>query len=115
MRDADPNDHYRSESVMLIWKLVPLDLDDPSWQGSSHRGPVVVRAPDEERARGEAQRIFGVPTRFPPGAAYSRAVWKRRELVNAEIVSSGRFDPAGPVAVLEPSFETDLARWPKPD
>jgi hypothetical protein len=98
---------------MLIWKLVPVDLDDPCWQGSSHRGPVIVRAPDEDRARTAAQSIFGVTTRFPPGAANARAVWKRRELVNAEIVASERFDPVGPVAVLEPSFETDLARQPK--
>lgn len=100
---------------MLIWKLVPVNLDDPSWQGSSHRGPVVVRAPDEERARNEAQKTFGVPTRFPPGAAYARAIWKRRELVTAEIIPPGRFGTDGTVGVLEPSFETDLARQPKPD
>jgi hypothetical protein len=97
---------------MFIWKLVPNDLDDPSWQGSSHRGPVVVRAPDEERAREEAQKAFGVPTRFPPGSAYALAVWKRRELVAAEVVPPGRFDPEGPIALLEPSFDTDLTPRP---
>ena len=100
---------------MLIFRLAPHDLSDPSWQGSSHRGPVIVRAPDEERARDEAQRIFGAPTRFPPGASFARAVWKRPELVAAEIVPPGRFDAEGPVAVLEPSFDTDLSRRPKPE
>lgn len=99
---------------MIIWKLVPNDLDDPRWQGSSHRGPVFVRAPDEGRAREQAQKTFGVPTRFPPGAAGPLAVWKRQELVDAQVVNSGRFDPRGPVAVLDPSFDTDLSGLPKP-
>ena len=39
---------------MPLWKLQPLDLSDPNWEASSHRGVVVVRAPDEETARDEA-------------------------------------------------------------
>jgi hypothetical protein len=45
---------------MTIWQLSPVDLSDPNWQASSHRGPAIVRAPDEKTARDVAQSAFGV-------------------------------------------------------
>jgi len=72
------------ESAMSLWKLQPLDLSDPNWEASSHRGPVIVRAPDEQAARDEAQRAFGVKTRFSPGAAVRTPPWQRASLVAAE-------------------------------
>jgi hypothetical protein len=99
---------------VFIWRLTPTAPDDPSWQASSHRGAVVVRAPDEERAREEAQKAFGVQTRFPPGTAFSLAPWTRSALVRAEILEQSRHDPDGPIAVLEPSFDTDLGAQPPP-
>ena len=62
---------------MPLWKLQPLDLSDPNWEASSHRGLVIVRAPDEDSARDEARRAFGVKTRFSPGAGVTAPPWKR--------------------------------------
>ena len=93
---------------MHIWRLKPVDLGDPSWQASSHRGIAIVRAPDEQSAREAAQQAFGVSTRFPPGAGVSGPPWLRANLVEATIIKPERFDPNGPVGVLEPSFDTDL-------
>lgn len=70
--------------------------------------PVVVRAPDEESAREEAQKCFGLATRFPPGQGIAAAPWKRPNLVHSEIIEDRRYETDGPVEVLEPSFETDL-------
>jgi hypothetical protein len=98
----------------FIWKLTPVSTDDPMWQASSHRGPVIVRAPDEESARAAAQKRFGVPTRFPPGTGIVGAPWKRPNLVITEIVEQSRHDRNGPLDVLEPSFETDLETQPPP-
>jgi hypothetical protein len=47
--------------------LTPLDLLDPSWGVSSHRGVAIVRARDEEDARATAAKAFDVKTRFSPG------------------------------------------------
>jgi hypothetical protein len=99
---------------MLIWKLTPVSTDDPMWQASSHRGPLIVRAPDEESARAVAQKRFGVPTRFAPGTGLGAAPWKRPHLVVTEIVEQSRHDRKGPLEVLEPSFETDLKAQPPP-
>jgi osmotically-inducible protein OsmY len=97
---------------MPIWQLSPVDLSDPSWEASSHRGTAIVRAPDEKTAREVAQSAFGVATRFkhrprliPP--------WTRAKLVHASHIEDQRFGPDGPSAVLVPSFETDLAAHPK--
>jgi hypothetical protein len=99
---------------MFIWRLTPISTDDPMWQASSHRGPVIVRAPDEVSARAVAQRRFGVPTRFPPGTGVAGAPWKRANLVATELVERSNHDTAGPAEVLEPSFDTDLRAQPPP-
>jgi hypothetical protein len=89
---------------MPIWKLIPLDLTDPDWEASSHRGLAIVRATDEEAARDAAQDAFGVKTGFKPGAGIKAPPWKRANLVRAERTKDPRYDPAGPTEVLVPSF-----------
>ena len=89
---------------MPLWKLQPLDLSDPNWEASSHRGVVIVRAPDEETARDEAERAFGVKTRFAPGEGLKAPPWKRDSLVSAERVRDQRYEEEGPAEVLEPAF-----------
>jgi hypothetical protein len=90
---------------MPIWKLTPIDLDDPNWESSSHRGLVVVRAPNEGSAREVAEKAFGVPTRFPPGKGMRVPPWMRSELVRAEIIDSPIYPAEGPTEVLEPFFK----------
>jgi hypothetical protein len=99
---------------MLIWKLTPVSTDDPLWLASSHRAPVIVRASDEVSARAAAQAQFGVAARFPAGTRIVGAPWKRPSLVHAEILEESRHTIEGPLAVLHPSFETDLAARPPP-
>jgi hypothetical protein len=90
---------------MPLWKLQPLDLSDPSWEASSHRGVVIVRAPDEAAARAEAQRAFGVKTRFSPGAGVKAPPWQRAALASAERIRDARYEEEGATEVLEPAFE----------
>ena len=94
--------------LMQIWRLTPRDVDDPSWQASSHRGVVWVRAPDERAAREEAQKAFGLKTRFPPETVARGLPWLEADMVRAEIKTNVRHDAEGAVGVLEPSFATDL-------
>jgi len=89
---------------MALWKLTPIDLLDPNWEASSHRGVVIVRAPDEAAARSAAARAFDIATRFPPGAPVRVPPWTRDILVKAETVEDDRYDARGPTQVLEPSF-----------
>jgi osmotically-inducible protein OsmY len=97
---------------MTIWQLSPVDLSDPNWQASSHRGPAIVRAPDEKTARKLAQSAFGVETRFKQHPRLI-APWTRAELVHASRIEDQRFDPDGPTGLLVPSFDADIARHSK--
>jgi osmotically-inducible protein OsmY len=97
---------------MPIWQLSPVDLSDPNWEASSHRGTVIVRAPDEKTAREAAQSAFGVATRFKHHPRLI-APWTRAKLVHASHIEDQRFDPEGPSGVLVPTFEADLAAHPK--
>lgn len=90
---------------MPVWRLIPIDLDDPNWEASSHRGLAVVRAPSEASVREAAETAFGVPTRFSPGKGMRVPPWMRSELVRAEIIDSPLYPADGPTEVLEPSFE----------
>ena len=89
---------------MPLWRLTPIDPTDPNWEASSHRGPAVVRADDEDEARHVAQEAFGVKTRFVPGKGVLAPPWLRPNLVRVEEIEDERFDPEGPTEVLDPSF-----------
>ncbi len=89
---------------MAVWTLTPADLSDPNWEASSHQGPVVVRARNEEEARAVAAQAFDIKTDFRPGQGVRFPPWTRAELVRAERVDDPRFEAEGPAAILEPSF-----------
>lgn len=89
---------------MAVWKLSPIDLLDTNWEASSHRAVVIVRAPDEAAARAAAAKAFDIPTRFPPGSGVRTPPWTRASLVQAEEITDRRYDPQGPVQILEPAF-----------
>lgn len=75
---------------MPIWRLSPIDLLDPNWEASSHRGVTVVRAPDEAAARAAAAKAFDVATRFPPRSVVRVPPWTRGNLVKAEQITDPR-------------------------
>ena len=88
---------------MTIWKLTPIDLLDPNWNASSHRGPVVVRARDEKAARELAAKVFDVATRFPLQSGVQAPPWTRASSVKAERITDERYPSRGPAEVLEPT------------
>jgi hypothetical protein len=87
---------------MPLWELTPVDLLDPNWEASSHRGRVIVRAVNEDAARDKAERAFGVKTRFKPGAGVRSPPWKRPALVKAEVIRDERYEEKGPAEILFP-------------
>lgn len=87
---------------MDVWRLTPIDLLDPNWSASSHRGPVVVRARSEAAARALVAKTFDVATRFPPGNAVQSPTWTRPALVRVERIEEARYPAKGPAEVLEP-------------
>ena len=90
---------------MSLWQLQPVDITSASWEASSYRGKVIVRARDEAAAREMAERAFGVKTRFPPGRGLTAPPWKRADLVTAEVVDIPLYSPKGPWEILYPPQE----------
>jgi hypothetical protein len=103
----------KTSTSMALWRLFPIDLSDPSWEASSHRGPAIVRARDEATAREVAQAAFGVKTAFRARPGMVFPPWKRKELVGAERIEDESFDANGPSEVHSPSFGSDLRRKPQ--
>ena len=90
---------------MALWKLIPIDVSDPSWAASSHRGIVIARAKDEADARAAAAKAFDLPSDFRPGQGMHFPPWKRATLVKIELLEDDpRYDSKGPTEILEPSF-----------
>lgn len=97
----------RMEIDVAIWRLTPVDLDDPSWEASSHRGYAIIRAENEDVAREIAQQAFGVKTGFRSHHGIIAPPWKRAGLVRVEHVRDPRFEEDGPGELLFPTFEAD--------
>jgi hypothetical protein len=89
---------------MPVWKLTPTDLADPNWEASSHRGPAVVRAPNEAAARKAAAEAFDVATHFPPRGGAKFPPWHSPALVKAERIEEARYEAKGPTEILDPRF-----------
>jgi hypothetical protein len=87
---------------MALWRLVPLDLRDPSWEASSHRDFAIVRARDEADARAVAAKAFDVKTRFSPAKGHAFPPWTWASLVRAEPIEDRRYASEGPSELLEP-------------
>lgn len=88
---------------MAIFSLIPVDLNDPNWEASSHRGRVIVRAANEQQARAVAAEAFDVKTGFRPGQGMRFPPWTRASVVRAQRIDDPCFDGKGPAEVLEPA------------
>jgi len=88
---------------MQLWKLTPLDLSAPNWEASTHKGPVIVRAPDEFAARDAANGKFSrAANKQPIGDTVRHPPWRHASLVNAVTIDDERFEVEGPTEVLDP-------------
>ena len=87
---------------MPVWRLIPVDPDDPNSEGCASR---IGRGPRNKPARETAEAAFGVATGFRPGKGMRIPPWMRPELVRAEMIDTPVYPVEGPTEVLEPSFE----------
>lgn len=93
---------------MPIWKLEPTTKESEHRERSRYKGPVIVRAPNEQAARHRAAQVFftmavrktlGAPTPFPP--------WQDFTLVACTRMENPAHTEEGPTRVLEPSHYDD--------
>ena len=81
--------------TMRVWELTVIDPSAPEWAASSHRGSVIVRAVDEDMARTEAARAFGIATKRRPGTTILVNPWSQSRLVSCAPYSGAEYSEAG--------------------
>lgn len=87
---------------MPVYRLVPLEPDDPEWRASAHRGEAVVRARDEDAARRLASAAFSLQVARQDGDVVLGSLWRQPYAVRAETLDDSRYPEEGPEGVLEP-------------
>ena len=88
---------------MPVWTLTPLDTSDHNWRASTWSKPVLVRAPDEQRAREIAKLAFGIATKREPSQDVPANPWGSPALVSAAVDPDQDDNRDGPEAILDPA------------
>ncbi len=97
---------------MAIWQLDPIDSSDHNWRASTYVGRVIIRAPDEQRAREIATYALRIAAERIPGMEVPIVPiipWAYGHLVECERIEAGTHKEDGEDAILEPSEYDD--RW----
>ena len=80
---------------MPLWKLTPIDMENPNWEASTHKGEVIARAETEEKARSLCVSAFRTgATKGHVGAIIPYPPWKYPEhvLCQGGLGSKGAID-----------------------
>ena len=88
---------------MSIWELTPINSTDTNWRASRYNGPVVIRAPSEERAREIAGRTFQRAAELEPGETVPICPWDYEGLVRCRQLEESDYSEDGPEAILDPA------------
>jgi len=86
---------------MKIFKAEPVEsrLNEPHWNTSTHKGWVIIRAIDEERAKHIASLEFRIATHHVPGDIIPGNPW-REGLVNYTEITESEYSVEGEEGVL---------------
>ncbi len=87
---------------MPIWKLEPTNIESTDWQGSYYKGPVVVRAKNDNVARDLASEKFGIAVSIELGQNTPERPWVQEELVKCKQLRNLEYEEAGPEEILSP-------------
>ncbi len=87
---------------MPIWRLEPINPDDPHWRASTYAGPLTVRAADEDKARELAASPFRIGAAKPPATEVPRTPWLYSWLATCARIEASEFEEDGPETILGP-------------
>jgi len=88
---------------MQIWKLQAIDPDDPSWNHHDYKGPFIVRAENEARARRKVLQQTAQLVSSPPGSRTTFPPWTQGDKTKCEPCLDSGFSPDGPEEILSPA------------
>lgn len=103
-RDHVPKEWNPAEEhiAMKIWELRPIDPSHRNWRASTYKGSVIIRAPDEERARWIAKLALDIATEGKLGEDVVFSPWGDDTVVGIQERTDSGYPDNGPEAILDP-------------
>lgn len=90
---------------MPVYKLEPTSEDSADWQLSEYKGPVIVRAQNQESARKKAVDEFGTLGEEELGKNVPTDPWLQDNLVICKQLDNSEYEEEGPEEILSPKSE----------
>jgi len=88
---------------MPVYKLEPTSEDSADWQVSEYKGPVIVRAQNEDSARLKVQIEFGPFNKIEErGNDTLVPLWQNDNLVICKQLDNSEYEEEGPEEILFP-------------
>jgi len=87
---------------MPIWKLEPVNPEEPHWRASNYDGHVFIRAPNVLMARDIACSAFGISAEHFGESETPLNPWVHFVTVTCTRVEISVFDEEGPDTILGP-------------
>ncbi len=95
---------------MPIWKLEPVNPEEPLWRASMYNGHVFIRAPYVLVARDIATKAFGISAEHFGESEIPLNPWVHFVTVTCTRVEKSDFDEEGPDIILGPPEALSRAR-----
>lgn len=90
--------------MLSAWKLHPNAPASPFWEASSHKGDVIIRTPNEARARMIANTLFGKAHERPSDGQINFFPWGSETEISGEQLVEGTFAAGTTEAILSSSY-----------
>ena len=96
---------------MPLWKLEPINLENPNWGSSAHKSDVIVRAEDLGKARDLAASAYGFAIQARPDETAIISPWQNPGLVKtSQVQASDDYAEDGDPEIVFPAEAVKLAR-----
>lgn len=88
---------------MPVWQLDPFDPKSNNWRASTYNRRVIIRAPDEQRAREIANLAFGIIAEHIHGRDTPILPWLHADVVKCQEIEAGPYEEDGEDEIVDPS------------
>jgi len=85
---------------MPVYRLEPTSEDSADWQVSEYKGPVIVRAQNENSARDKVAIKFGALCKEERGSDILIPPWQNDKLVICKQLDNSEYEEEGPDEIL---------------
>jgi hypothetical protein len=97
-------------NTISIYKLTPTEKESEHWRATTYKGPVIIRATNEDSRKIAELEFFKVTKRTSVHGDTLLSPWLQPDLVKCERLENSDYAENGPAEVLFPKEKTNLRR-----